>query len=38
MARLAIGRLIERIRGGHGPLRSIALPSALVVRASTAPA
>jgi LacI family transcriptional regulator len=38
MARLAIGRLIERIRGVHGPLRSIALPSALVVRASTAPA
>jgi LacI family transcriptional regulator len=37
MARQAIGRLIERIRGGHGPLCSIALPSALVVRASTAP-
>jgi LacI family transcriptional regulator len=37
MAREAIGRLIERIRGVHGPLCSIALPSALVVRASTAP-
>jgi LacI family transcriptional regulator len=38
MARLAIGRLIERIRGVHEPLRKIALASALVVRASTAPA
>jgi LacI family transcriptional regulator len=38
MARLAIGRLIERIRGVHEPLRKFALASALVVRASTAPA
>jgi LacI family transcriptional regulator len=38
MARLAIGRLIERIRGVHEPLRKIALASVLVVRASTAPA
>jgi LacI family transcriptional regulator len=37
MARLAITRLIERIRGGHEPLRSIALASSLIVRASTAP-
>jgi len=37
MARLAIDLLIERIRGGHGPLHSAALPSRLVVRASTAP-
>jgi LacI family transcriptional regulator len=37
MARLAIARLIERIRGGHEPLRSIALAGSLVVRASTAP-
>jgi LacI family transcriptional regulator len=37
MARLAITRLIERIQGGRGPLRSIALASSLVVRASTAP-
>jgi len=37
MARLAVGRLIERIRGGGEALRSIALDSALVVRASTAP-
>jgi LacI family transcriptional regulator len=37
MARLAIGQLIERIRGDHEPLRSIALDSSLVVRASTAP-
>jgi LacI family transcriptional regulator len=37
MARLAIARLIERIRGGREPLRSIALASSLVVRASTAP-
>jgi len=38
MARLAIGRLIERIRGVHEPLRKIALASVLVARASTAPA
>jgi LacI family transcriptional regulator len=38
MARQAIGRLIERIRGLHEPLRNIALASSLVVRASTAPA
>jgi LacI family transcriptional regulator len=37
MARMAIGQLIERIRGGHVPLRSTALASSLVVRASTAP-
>jgi LacI family transcriptional regulator len=37
MARLAIGQLIERIRGGHSPLRSTALASSLIVRASTAP-
>jgi LacI family transcriptional regulator len=37
MARLAIARLIERIRGDHEPLRSIALAGSLVVRASTAP-
>jgi LacI family transcriptional regulator len=37
MARLAIHQLIERIRGGHAPLRSVALASSLVVRASTAP-
>jgi LacI family transcriptional regulator len=37
MARLAIHQLIERIRGGHEPLRSVALASSLVVRASTAP-
>ena len=37
MARLAIARLIERIGGARGPLRSIALPGSLVVRASTAP-
>jgi LacI family transcriptional regulator len=37
MARLAIVQLIERIRGGHEPLRNIALASSLVVRASTAP-
>ncbi|MGJ7915858.1 LacI family DNA-binding transcriptional regulator [Massilia sp. LXY-6] len=36
MARQAIGRLIERIRGVHEPLRKIALASSLVVRASTA--
>ena len=29
--------VIERIRGGHAPLRSIALASSLIVRASTAP-
>ncbi|ALK95355.2 LacI family transcriptional regulator [Massilia sp. WG5] len=38
MARLAIKRLIERIRGVREPLRNIALASSLVVRASTAPA
>jgi DNA-binding LacI/PurR family transcriptional regulator len=38
MARLAIARLIERIRGVHEPLRKIALASVLVVRHSTAPA
>jgi LacI family transcriptional regulator len=37
MARLAIHQLIERIRGGHEPHRSVALASSLVVRASTAP-
>jgi LacI family transcriptional regulator len=37
MARLAIHQLIERIRGAHPPLRSSALASSLVVRASTAP-
>jgi LacI family transcriptional regulator len=37
MARLAIHQLIERIRGGHAPHRSVALASSLVVRASTAP-
>jgi LacI family transcriptional regulator len=37
MARQAIAQLIERIRGGHEPLRNIALPSSLVVRSSTAP-
>jgi LacI family transcriptional regulator len=37
MARLAITQLIERIRGGHAPLRNTALASSLVVRASTAP-
>jgi LacI family transcriptional regulator len=37
MARLAVHQLIERIRGGHEPLRSVALASSLVVRASTAP-
>ena len=37
MARQAIFQLIERIRGGHAPLRSIALASSLIVRASTAP-
>jgi LacI family transcriptional regulator len=37
MARQAIAQLIERIRGGHEPLRHIALASSLVVRASTAP-
>jgi LacI family transcriptional regulator len=37
MARQAIVQLIERIRGGHEPLRNIALASSLVVRASTAP-
>lgn len=37
MASLAIARLIERIRSGCVPLRSMALPSTLVVRASTAP-
>jgi LacI family transcriptional regulator len=37
MARQAIFQLIERIRGAHAPLRSIALASSLIVRASTAP-
>jgi LacI family transcriptional regulator len=37
MARLAIELLIDRIRGEHIPLRSAALASTLVVRASTAP-
>jgi LacI family transcriptional regulator len=37
MARRAITQLIERIRGGHEPLLNIALPSSLVVRASTGP-
>ncbi len=37
MARQAIVRLIERIRGEHAPLGSIALASSLIVRASTAP-
>jgi LacI family transcriptional regulator len=37
MARQAIVQLIERIRGGHEPLRNIELASSLVVRASTAP-
>ena len=37
MARLAIEQLIERIRGAELPLRSTALASTLVVRASTAP-
>lgn len=37
MARLAIEQLIWRIKGGVGPLRSTALDSRLVVRASTAP-
>lgn len=37
MAQCAIELLIERIRGGHAPLRNTLLSSALVVRASTAP-
>ncbi|KGF78401.1 LacI family transcriptional regulator [Massilia sp. JS1662] len=37
MAQLAIELLIDRIRGEHAPLRSRALASTLVVRASTAP-
>jgi LacI family transcriptional regulator len=37
MARLAIEQLIERIKGAQAPLRSTALASKLVVRASTAP-
>jgi LacI family transcriptional regulator len=37
MARLAIELLIDRIRGARTPLRSTALNSTLVVRASTAP-
>jgi LacI family transcriptional regulator len=37
MAWLAIERLIDRIRGRHAPLRTTALASTLVVRASTAP-
>jgi LacI family transcriptional regulator len=37
MASLAIARLIERIGSGCVPLRSMALASTLVVRASTAP-
>jgi LacI family transcriptional regulator len=37
MANLAIELLIDRIRGAHVPLRSTALASTLVVRASTAP-
>jgi LacI family transcriptional regulator len=37
MASLAIERLIERIRDGCAPLRSMALASTLVIRASTAP-
>ena len=37
MAQLAIELLIDRIRGEHAPLRSMALASTLVVRASTAP-
>lgn len=37
MARLAIEQLIGRIQGGAAPLRSTALDSRLVVRASTAP-
>jgi LacI family transcriptional regulator len=37
MARQAITRLIERIRGGHEPVCNIALASSLIVRASTAP-
>jgi len=37
MAQCAIELLIERIRGGHAPLRNTLLPSSLVVRASTAP-
>jgi LacI family transcriptional regulator len=37
MARLAIEQLIARIKGGAIPLRSTALDSRLVVRASTAP-
>jgi LacI family transcriptional regulator len=37
MARLAIGQLIERIRGSHEPLRRTALAGALIVRGSTAP-
>jgi LacI family transcriptional regulator len=36
MARLAIEQLIDRIKGGVAPLRSTALDSRLVVRASTA--
>jgi len=37
MAKLAIEQLIERIKGAPAPLRSTALASGLVVRASTAP-
>jgi LacI family transcriptional regulator len=37
MAQCAIELLIERIRGGHAPLRNTLLSSTLVVRASTAP-
>ncbi len=37
MARQAIIQLIARIRGGHEPLRNIALASSLVLRSSTAP-
>lgn len=37
MAWLAIELLIDRIRGRHAPLRTTALASTLIVRASTAP-
>jgi LacI family transcriptional regulator len=37
MARLAIERLVKRIKGGATPLHGAALDSHLVVRASTAP-